>query len=134
MKLNKFAYLYSKPLGNHTLKIMKKIPGNLLKNLEKSWKYPGILSTQKVGTLVPVEGGGVDPQVNKFEQASNDDHQLSVVGGRSPGLMSKGGGEGVNRSPGVISEGDGVHCHVTYPMMHELYLSPPPPPQQNVGG
>ena len=31
MKLNKFAYLYSKPLGNHTLKIMKKIPGNLLK-------------------------------------------------------------------------------------------------------
>ena len=42
MKLNKFAYLYSKPLGNHTLKIMKKIPGNLLKNLEKSWKYHGI--------------------------------------------------------------------------------------------
>ena len=31
MKLNKFAYLYSKPLGNHILKIMKKIPGNLLK-------------------------------------------------------------------------------------------------------
>ena len=30
MKLNKFAYLYSKPLKNHTLKIMKKIPGNLL--------------------------------------------------------------------------------------------------------
>ena len=29
MKLNKFAYLYSKPLGNLTLKIMKKIPGNL---------------------------------------------------------------------------------------------------------
>ena len=24
MKLSKFAYLYSKPLGNHTLKIMKK--------------------------------------------------------------------------------------------------------------
>ena len=24
MKLNKFAYLYSKPLGNHTLEIMKK--------------------------------------------------------------------------------------------------------------
>ena len=40
MKLNKFAYLYSKPLGNHTLKIMKKIPGNLLKkNLEKSWNF-----------------------------------------------------------------------------------------------
>ena len=29
-KLSKFAYSYSKPLGNHTLKIMKKIPGNLL--------------------------------------------------------------------------------------------------------
>ena len=49
MKLNKFAYLYSKPLGNHTLKIMKKIPGNLLKNLEKSWKYHGILSVPKSG-------------------------------------------------------------------------------------
>ena len=49
MRLNKFAYLYSKPLGNHTLKIMKKIPGNLLKNLEKSWKYHGILSVPKSG-------------------------------------------------------------------------------------
>ena len=49
MKLNKFAYLYSKPLTNHTLKIMKKIHGNLLKNLEKSWKYRGILSVQKSG-------------------------------------------------------------------------------------
>ena len=49
MKLDKFSYLYSKPLGNHTLKIMKKIPGNLLKNLEKSWKYHGILSVQKSG-------------------------------------------------------------------------------------
>ena len=43
MKLNKFAYLYSKPLRNPTLKIMGKKPGNLLKNLEKSWKYHGIL-------------------------------------------------------------------------------------------
>ena len=49
MKLNKFAYLYSKPLGNHTPKIMKKIPGNLLKNLEISWKYHGILSVRKSG-------------------------------------------------------------------------------------
>ena len=47
MKLNKFAYLYSKPLVKHTLKIMKKIPRNLLKNLEKSWKYHGILSVRK---------------------------------------------------------------------------------------
>ena len=49
MKLNKFAYLYSRHLGNHTLKLMKKIPGNLLKNLEKSWKYHGILSVRKSG-------------------------------------------------------------------------------------
>ena len=27
----------------------EKIPGNLLKNLEKSWKYHGILSVQKSG-------------------------------------------------------------------------------------
>ena len=52
MKLNKFAYLYSKPLGNHTLKIMKKIPGNLLKNLENSWKYHGILLVRKSGNPV----------------------------------------------------------------------------------
>ena len=43
MKLNMFAYLYSKSLGNHTLKIMKKIPGNLLKKPEKimeiSWNF-----------------------------------------------------------------------------------------------
>ena len=31
---------------------MKKIPGNLLKNLEKSWKYHGILSDQKSGNPV----------------------------------------------------------------------------------
>ena len=50
MQLDKFADLYSKQLGNHTLKIMKKIPGNLLlKNLEKSWKYHGILSVWKSG-------------------------------------------------------------------------------------
>ena len=35
MKLSKFAYLYSKPLENHTLKIMK--------------KYHGILSVRKSG-------------------------------------------------------------------------------------
>ena len=35
MKLNKFAYLYSKPLGNHTVKIMKK------KHLEICFKKPG---------------------------------------------------------------------------------------------
>ena len=43
MKLSKFAYLYSKPLGNHALKIMKKIPGNLLKKtgkiMEISWNF-----------------------------------------------------------------------------------------------
>ena len=52
MKLNKFAYLYSKPLGNHTLKIMKKIPGNLLL---KTWKNHGNImefcQSEKVGTL-----------------------------------------------------------------------------------
>ena len=43
MKLNKFAYLYSKPLGNHTLKIMKKYleiyqkkPGKIMKI---SWNF-----------------------------------------------------------------------------------------------
>ena len=48
MKLNKFAYLYSKPLGNHTLKIMKKILGNLLK---KPGKIMEFCQSEKVGTL-----------------------------------------------------------------------------------
>ena len=55
MKLNKFTNLYSKPLGNHTLKIMKKIPGNLLRNLEKSWKYHGILLVRKSGNPVYID-------------------------------------------------------------------------------
>ena len=45
MKLNKFACLYSKPLGNHTFKIIKKILGNLLEHLEK-WN----LSVRKSGS------------------------------------------------------------------------------------
>ena len=39
MKLNMFAYLYSKPLGNHTLKIMKKYLEIYLENLEISWNF-----------------------------------------------------------------------------------------------
>ena len=38
-----------------------------------------------------VAWGGVGPQVNKFEQVSSDDHQMSVARGKSPGLMSGGG-------------------------------------------
>ena len=49
MKLNKFAYLYSKPLRNNTLKIMKKYLEIYFKNLEKSWKYHGIFSVRKSG-------------------------------------------------------------------------------------
>ena len=48
MKFNKFAYLYSKPIGNHTLKITKKIPGNLLK---KPGNIMEFCQSEKVGTL-----------------------------------------------------------------------------------
>ena len=48
MILNKFAYLYSKPLGNHTLK-------NIAKNTWKFTKKPGNIMefclSEKVGTL-----------------------------------------------------------------------------------
>ena len=51
MKLNKFDYLYSKPLGNHTLKIMKKY----LEIYQKTWKNHGNImefcQSEKVGTL-----------------------------------------------------------------------------------
>ena len=55
MKLNMFAYLYSKPLGNHSLKIRKKYLEIYFKNLEKSWKYHGILSVRKSGNPVGVK-------------------------------------------------------------------------------
>ena len=52
MKLNKFSYLYSKPLGNRTLKIMKKKPWKFTK---KTWKNHGNImefcQSEKVGTL-----------------------------------------------------------------------------------
>ena len=63
MKLTKFAYLYSKLLGNHTLKIMKKLSGNLFKIMKKipgnlllkTWKNHGNImefcQSEKVGTL-----------------------------------------------------------------------------------
>ena len=51
MKLNKFAYFYSKPLRNHTLKIMKKY----LEIYLKTWKNHGNImefcQSGKVGTL-----------------------------------------------------------------------------------
>ena len=62
--------------------------------------------------------------MNKFEQVSSDDHQLSLAGsgvprsevqGRSPGLMSGGG---------AVSSGEGVSYHVTYPMMHLMLPLP----------
>ena len=49
MKLNKFAYLYSKPLGNHTLKIMKKYLENYLKKPLKIMEISWNLSVQKSG-------------------------------------------------------------------------------------
>ena len=73
MKLNKFAYLYSKPLGNNTLKIMKKIPGNLLKNLEKSWKYHGNLSVGKSGTLLITLFDIDSKNLGTFKKDSNND-------------------------------------------------------------
>ena len=48
---------------------------------------------------------GVGPQVNKFEQVSSTDHQMSVVG---VGLMFRG-----------------VLYHVANPMMHVMYPLPP---------
>ena len=55
MKLNMFAYVYSKPLGNHSLKIMKEYLEIYFKNLEKSLKYHGILSVRKSGNSASVE-------------------------------------------------------------------------------
>ena len=48
MKLNKFAYLYSKPLRNHALKIMK----NTWKFTKKPGKIVEFCQSEKVGTLI----------------------------------------------------------------------------------
>ena len=50
-----------------------------------------------------IGGGGVVPQVNKFEQVSNDDHQMLVVG------------------EGMVPRSYEWY-YVTYPMMHVMYL------------
>ena len=47
MKLSKFAYLYSKPLGNHILKIMKK----------NTWKF-----TKKPGKVMEISWNFVSPK------------------------------------------------------------------------
>ena len=61
---------------------------------------------------------GVGPQVNKFEQVSSDDHQMSVVRvGRgwvcpAEGGWGRGGGEGEGRTPPCGLSHDA--CDVTY--------------------
>ena len=56
---------------------------------------------------IPVLGVGVGPQMNKFEQVSSVDHQMSVAGEVGPQVWCQG-----------------VGLQVTYPMMHVMYLSP----------
>ena len=46
---------------------------------------------------------GLGPQVNKFEQVSSDDHQMSVAGGRYTGLMSGGGGDNCGYCTTVVT-------------------------------
>ena len=57
MKLNKFAYLYSKPLGNHneknTLKFTLKKPGKIM---EISWNF--VSPKKSEPCLGPYPGGG----------------------------------------------------------------------------
>ena len=49
MKLNMFAYLYSKPLGNHTSKVMKKYLEIYFE--KKTGNIMEICQSEKVGTL-----------------------------------------------------------------------------------
>ena len=77
---------------------------HLLNNLVKLW----CLKTFIKLTILLVRGGGVGPQMNKFEQGSSDDHQISVAGERV--------------CPG------GYPYHVNYPMMHMMLLPTAPPP------
>ena len=53
----------------------------------------------------------VGPQKKQFEQVSSDDHQMSLTGARSPGLMSGGG----FRSSGLI------WCYLLPPLDRHLW-------------
>ena len=53
MKLKKFAYLYSKPLGNHTFKNNEKNTWKFTKNLGKIMEF---CQSEKVGTLIRALG------------------------------------------------------------------------------
>ena len=55
----------------------------------------------------------VDPQVNKVEQVSSDDHQMSVEGGRVVQEVCQGM---------CMFRGGGYH--VTYPMIHLMLPTP----------
>ena len=65
-----------------------------------------------------MEGGGVSSQMNKFEQVSNDHHQMSLAG---EGIGPQGWCLGDGVSPQVWCAGGGggtIPCdlfHVTYP-------------------
>ena len=52
MKLNKFVYLYSKPVGNHTLKTMKKNTWKFTKNHGNIIEF---CQSEKVGTPLLIE-------------------------------------------------------------------------------
>ena len=89
MTLNKFAYLYSKPLGNHTLKIMKKIPGNLLK---KTGNIMEFCKSEKVGTLfIPHMAATffINSQINIFKETHLPSFTSEKVFFVSPTTLSR---------------------------------------------
>ena len=67
MKLNKFAYLYSKPLGNHTLKIMKKYLEIYFKNLEKSWNF------------ISPKNGNLESSIHEFIEQSVQFLRITIL-------------------------------------------------------
>ena len=52
-----------------------------------------LINMSKILAII-ITGGGLSPQMNKFEQVSSDEYQMSVVGG-GLGLMCGIGGMGI---------------------------------------
>ena len=67
---------------------------------------------------VSTNEGRVGPEVNKFEQVSNDDHQMSVAGVAPRSDVHWAGDVS-------LMSGEGIPYHVTYPKMHVMYLPSP---------
>ena len=110
-------YTWAAYLFKQYVNPFRTVPLCVIKGLTSKWNNTTTLAyvlcqnqewtrqhSSRMHTPLDVSNGWVGPQVNKFEKISSDDHQMSVAG------------------EGVGLQVEGVPYHVSYPMMHVMYL------------